>query len=88
MTSIKGYVQGIGEVTPKDRAHMRELWESSGSMESEYDSEDEDPDAYSFGGMYAMPKSKPLKLDPRGELVGVTPVLSKVCVLPWRYLFV
>lgn len=92
--SVKTYVQGIGDVTAADREALREKWESDLGDEAEpeeYSDYDED-DPWSLAhlqrfadpmgggaGLYSM-KAAP-KVDRQGNLVGITPRLSKVGIL-------
>ncbi|KAG6813480.1 hypothetical protein H0H92_010505 [Tricholoma furcatifolium] len=91
-TSVKSYVQGIGEVTVADREDLRQKWESSGLLDgnredsdSDSDSDDDDPYAAMFGGLidhldhplYSMVKPKPApKVDEYGRLIGIAPRLA------------
>lgn len=51
-TSVKAYVEGIGDVTEMDRQTLREKWESSLLDEDEDEDEDED-DPMGYGGGWA-----------------------------------
>ncbi|KII94798.1 hypothetical protein PLICRDRAFT_86263 [Plicaturopsis crispa FD-325 SS-3] len=88
--SVRNYVQGIGDVTVADREALREKWESSEQNDAD-DADDgfgagwassdpfDIPDLAGFGGgLYSMEKKPaPVKVDPYGEPVGVTPRLTK-----------
>lgn len=82
--SVKGYVQGIGDITAADRNSLREKWESAPQagdygMDGDY-GEGSDPFEHIDGlgnGMYSL-KQPALKVDPYGEPLGVTPRLVKV----------
>jgi hypothetical protein len=85
--SINSYVQGIGDVTARDREALRTKWESQGFAQPDpYDANPlEDPlDAIlrglggNFGaGLYSMNKPAP-KVDPYGQPTGITPRLCMV----------
>lgn len=91
---MKTYVQGSGDVTLADRETLRAKWESDLGREDEDDEDmgfglgdfDDDPFGINnlamlanpgVGGLYRMNKEPP-KVDRYGELIGITPRLSKV----------
>lgn len=83
--SVQGYVQGIGDITATDRTLLREKWESTpqdddNAMDGEYGASSDPfdfPNGLLGNGMFSMNQAAP-KVDPYGELVGVTPRLVKV----------
>ena len=91
--SVKTYVQGIGDVTVADREALRAKWESDLGYDDDdsdtgYGLDGLDDDPFSINnlamladplgqGLYSMQKKAP-KVDRYGELVGITPRLSKV----------
>lgn len=90
VNSVKGYVQGIGDVTVADRTLLREKWESTPGQDDDedapygagWDNSDNPFDLPGFanlagGGLFSMHKPAP-KVDAYGEPVGVTLQLSKV----------
>lgn len=84
-TSVKTYVQGIGEVTAADRESLRAQWESSpiddGGSDATSQAWDENADPFAAiedgGNMYKIKSDLP-KVDPWGEPIGVAPRLVKV----------
>ncbi|KAH7922469.1 hypothetical protein BV22DRAFT_1106623 [Leucogyrophana mollusca] len=97
-TSVRVYVEGIGDVTAVDREELREKWESTlqhddgeqpyrrGWLDSDgYDSDGYDSDGYDGpdfeswinARLLTMHNKPPVKVDPQGEPVGVTPRLIK-----------
>jgi hypothetical protein len=91
--SVRTYVQGIGDITAADRTLLREKWESSpqedeDQMDPGYGGGWASSDPFDLPGfanlagglgddLYSMNKAAP-KVDPYGEPVGVTPLLTKV----------
>lgn len=86
--SVRGYVQGIGDITAADRTLLREKWESApqeddNGMDGGWGGSDPFDLIDGLGnGMYSMNKPA-LKVDPYGERLGVTPRLVKV----YQYVF-
>lgn len=95
------YVDGIGDVTAADREALRDKWESipQGDQDLYYDDEgmlyrgrSEDPlmvDHFrgldSNNRLFTMNNESSLKVDARGEPIGVTPRLVKVRPLALTY---
>jgi hypothetical protein len=89
---VQNYVQGFTDVTEHDRKVLREKWESSEAQnDDEYGYMDgwgvsSDPLDPFANILYTLPKStKPPKVDPYGEPIGVTPCLIKVHIFLWNF---
>lgn len=87
-SSVRVYVDGIGDVTVADRKSLREKWESipqgNQGLYDDYDEEDtdnsesEDSLNEPMGGRLTMNNDSSLNVDARGKPIGVIHRLMKV----------
>lgn len=83
--TVRVFLQGIGEVTEKDRTAMKEKWESDMLTTDDMDDMDEEPYfdyGYDSDGPFNdapfMYRMKQTKVGPDGEPIGIMPRLVKV----------